>query len=493
MTVTRTAAQPTVTRTAVRSTVTRTAVRPTAFGRTGSAVAHRPVRGERLDADDATFWFVGPALGWSVVLQIVWVFDEEVGVDTVRAMNTVLAQGRLHRRLRVPRVVGARPQWVPAPDVPALAADTTPVDEADIDGWATEEMSTVPLDPEAGRCWRLRSAPTVTGGTVISLCALHVVTDGRGMLAAAAEAAVAAGVAGDGGENPADPRHPSPPDGALAWGSDVLDAVSQVGAVLRGLVRAAAERRRSSGSEPDPRRVRAPIAQRSPQARGRWATASVPVADWDRVAAAHGGTANTLFIAAVTGLLRSSGHAPLGDPIKVGVPVDRREGAGDDRANAIAGVSLHLTGEPVPGHDLGPLRAACKDAFRRLSAGRRAPHVHLRSLAWFLPSSVIVTVVGAGNGMPDAVVSNLGDVPSEALILDGHTVRTVAFRGMAQGVDPALPQRFGDGVQSWLVRTPEEVTFTVLACDESSFESDTALAGLLAGELAAWGLPYRIW
>ena len=143
------------------------------------------IRGERLTSEDAPFWFVTPALGWSVVLQLVWVFDEEVSIETLTAMNAAFARGRLNRMLVVPDVVGARPRWVAAPDAPGLAADSRPVPETEIDDWATAEMSSVPLDAEGGRCWRLRSAPTASGGTVVSLCALHVVTDGRGMLAAA--------------------------------------------------------------------------------------------------------------------------------------------------------------------------------------------------------------------------------------------------------------------------------------------------------------------
>ncbi|WP_439032479.1 hypothetical protein [Gordonia terrae] len=477
----------------------------TTTSRTGRRAGGKIDDGERLASEDAPFWFVTPALGWSVVLQIVWVLDDEVSLEALTAMNAALGRGRLHRMLVPPTVFGARPRWVDAPDSPQLAADTHPVAAADIDAWATAEMSTVPLDAEGARCWRLRAAPTEGGGTVVSLCTLHVVTDGRGMLAAAAEAAAAAGVpltAPAVTSKPTDVARrsgsptpdPAPPTG---WRrrrrADLADAGSQALAVVTGLVRAALERRQSGGLEPDPRPVRPPIAERSPAARSTWATATVPAVEWDRVAAEHDGTSNTMFIAVVTGLLRSSGHAPLPKPIKVGVPVDRREGEEDTRSNAIAGVSVFLTDDPVAGGDLGGIRAACKAAFVRLSQGRRAPHIHLRPLAWFLPPSVIVKVVSAGNGMPDAVISNLGDVPPEAMVIGGVPVRKVAFRGMAQGVDPAAVHRFGDGVQSWMVRTRDQVTFTVLGCDETSFPSDAVVADLLDRELDAWGLSHEIW
>ncbi|MCK8613646.1 hypothetical protein [Gordonia sp. C13] len=451
----------------------------------------------RLATDDAPFWFATPALGWSVVLQLVWVFDEEVSLEAMTSMNAALARGRMHRMLVPSTVYGSRPSWVPAPDAPGLAVDSLPVPDAGVDAWATAEMSTVPLDAEGGRCWRLRCAPTESGGTVLSLSALHVVTDGRGMVAAAAEAARESGV-------PVAVAADRTPSSASSESSvplrrrrlaDAADAVAQAGAVVAGIVRAVAERRKASGLEPDPRPERPPLAERFPAAKFTWATASIPAGDWDRVATEHGGTPNTLFIAVVSGLLRSSGRSPLGTPIKVGVPVDRRAGEEDNRTNAIAGVSVYLTDEPVPGGDLTGVRAACKAAFVRLSEGRRAPHIHLRPLAWFLPPSVLIKLVGggAGKGMPDAVISNIGEVTPEATVVGGRTARRMVLRGTTQGVDPAAGHRFGDGVQSWLVRTPQQVSFTVLGLDDEAFGSDAVLRDLLTRELTEWELPHDIW
>ncbi len=459
-------------------------------------------RSGRLATDDAPFWFATPALGWSVVLQMVWVFEDEVSLEALTAMNAALARGRMHRMLVSSTVYGSRPRWVPAPDAPGLAVDPLPIPDAGVDAWATAEMSTVPLDAEGGRCWRLRSAPTQSGGTALSLCALHVVTDGRGMVAAAAAAARESGVpvaVPDERTSAAGGSLSAGPESRGSWRrgrlDDVADAVAQAGAVVVGIARAAAESRKASGLEPDPRPERPPLAERSPAAKFTWATASIPAGDWDRVAADHGGTSNTLFIAVVSGLLRSGGRSPLGTPIKVGVPVDRREGEEDTRTNAIAGVSVFLTDEPVPGGDLAGIRAACKAAFVRLSEGRRAPHIYLRPLAWFLPVSVLIKLVGggAGKGMPDAVISNIGEVTPEATVVGGRTARRMALRGMTQGVDPASGHRFGDGVQSWLIRTPEQVSFTVLGLDDEAFGSDAVLRDLLTSELAAWGLPHEIW
>ncbi|GAB99575.1 hypothetical protein GONAM_10_00465 [Gordonia namibiensis NBRC 108229] len=202
----------------------------------------------RLATDDAPFWFATPALGWSVVLQLVWVFDEEVSLEAMTSMNAALARGRMHRMLVPSTVYGSRPSWGPAPDAPGLAVDSLPVPDAGVDAWAIAEMSTVPLDAEGGRCWRLRCAPTESGGTVLSLSALHVVTDGRGMVAAAAEAARESGV-------PVAVAADRTPSSASSESfvplrrrrlADAADAVAQAGAVVAGIVRAVAERRKAS-------------------------------------------------------------------------------------------------------------------------------------------------------------------------------------------------------------------------------------------------------
>lgn len=218
---------------------------------------------------------------------------------------------------------------------------------------------------------------------------------------------------------------------------------------------------------------------------------SVPAADWDAAARAHGGTANSLYIAVVSGLLRSSCYAPPGDPIKVGVPVDVRAGAGDDSSNATAGVSVMLTDDPVPGGSLTAIRRSCKEAFSALPRKRRA-RGDLTALVWLLPATWLIGAVSAGNGMPDAMVSNLGDIGDRATRLGAATARRTAFRGMAQGVDPALPYRFGDGVQSWLLRGDDEITFCVAGFGESVFGGGR-LRRLLADELAAWRLTHDIW
>jgi hypothetical protein len=444
------------------------------------------VKGERrLEAEDFTYWFVHRAFGWSVVLQLVWTFDRPLRRDALVAVNKHLAAGPLNRRVTRSGIPCARPNWVRSDTCPELVVDSTPIDAADVETWAEAGMNSAPLDPEHGQQWQLRGAPTEQGGYVLSLTALHLVSDGKAMVTAAVDAF--AGRSGDQLTSTA-------PTGPRRRVNDVVDSMTQIGSAARGVLRAVQAARRS-GRRPQTASTgfaRPPIHERAPLARTSWSIVSVDSDVWAKIAGEHGGTPNSLFIAVISGVLRSSGYAPLGRSVKVGIPVSHR-GEGDDRGNATAGVAVDLTDDPIPGGDLAGIRGECKAAFTRLGSGHRPAMIHLQPLMWLLPTWLIVKVVSGGDGMPDAVTSNLGTFSAELAEVDGVRASGVAFRGIAQGVDPALPYRFGDGVQSWLLENNGTTTFSVAAFDEVHFTDRGELRRLLSGELDAWGVPYRLW
>ncbi|GAC69769.1 hypothetical protein [Gordonia soli] len=471
----------------------------------------------RLSAPDATYWFVHDTLHWSVVLQLTWTVEGSVPDAALEEMAARLSAGRLHRRLCRPRVPGARPYWVRAEEPLTAVIDRVPVADDEIDAWSGAELDGVPLDPEEGRCWRLRAVTTRDGRSVLSLTALHLVTDGRSMVAAASDAlaAVALGrdipVRGSADLIAADriPADTSAAGGRTAGAvADLVDAVRQVGAAASGVARVAVgvgrdrltEGRAGGGRAQTSKTVeaaptstepgRASLSDRAPTAVGARATATVAADAWEAVAVRHGGTTNSLFVAVVSGTLRSAGHADLGVPIRVGLPVDVRAD-GDDGGNATAGVTVTLTDQPVAGTDLGPIRRACKHAFTELGAGRRTSTVHLQPLMWLLPNRWLLPMVTAGSGMPDVVASNLG--ASEGLSsVAGRRASRVAFRGIAQGVDPDLPYRFGDGVQAWFLRSGDSITIAAQAFDEKTFPDDSTLRAALRGELLKWEVPHEI-
>lgn len=438
---------------------------------------------KRLAPEDFTYWFVRRAFGWSVVLQVVWTFDRPPSPTSLESANRRLAAGPLNRCVITSRVPFARPRWVHSDAVPAVVLDDMPIAADRTEEWAAEEMYTAPIDPEAGPSFRLRGCATSEGGFALSLTTLHLVADGKATVSAAGDAFVGIG---------SDTMGAHRSTGLRSVLADTGDAMTQVFAAVAGVVRAARSVRGDKPEPPPAQPARAAMHERSPAASGPWAIVTVNADDWTKVADDHGGTANSLFVAVISGLLRTSGYAPPGQAIKVGIPVSNRT-AEDEGGNATAGVSVHLVDEPRAGGDLGPIRRQCKAAFTALATGRRPAMIHLLPLMWLLPTGLIVKAVASGNGMPDAVASNLGTFAAEVTELDGVSASGVAFRGIAQGVDPALPYRFGEGVQSWLLRVGDQVTFSVAAFDETRFADRAELRRSLTAELEAWALPHRIW
>lgn len=439
----------------------------------------------RLDGPDLTYWFVDRALGWSVVLQLVWVFPDRLDPALVDDVAARLHHSGLHRRVAPPAVPGARPRWAPSTGTIAAVHDGTVAADA-VERWSRDELYAVDLDAGAGRCWRLRAAPLADGGHALSLCTLHLVTDGQGFVRAAV--AALSGARGD-----AAPPVPAPVRPARRRVSaDGLDAARQVARGAVGLARVLGGGLvRPTASTPDPRIPRAPLAERSPEARVRWAVVSVPSDEWASAARRHDGTENTLFVAVIAGALRRSGALPSGEPIKVGIPVSRRGGEDDDRANATAGVSVYL--DEAEHRDLVRVRVRCRAAYEALDGGRRDPTVHLTPLVTVVPPALAVRAVTAGRGMPDAMTSNIGAWDDDLLRLGSSTARAVAFRGDAQAVVPDLPYRFGDGLQSWVLQAGGETTLSVAAFDESAFPDTGVLRRVLTEELTAWDLPHRLW
>ncbi|GGG12843.1 hypothetical protein GCM10007304_28540 [Rhodococcoides trifolii] len=442
----------------------------------------------RLQDQDFTYWFLKEAFGWSVVLQLAWTFDTAPSTNALERMNRALADGSLNRRIVRSKVPLARPRWVRSTLRPTLIVDDDAIDEVDGQDWAAHDLATTHLDAESGTPWRLRGVATTTGGYVLSLTCLHLVADGRSLTFAAQAAMSGSLDRADGGTD----------NGSIAL--DVVDAATQVIGAVAGVGRAiitgaTSGRGGSEGSSATAPRVpaRTPVADRAPTATGSWAVVSAATDEWERAAKEHGGTANSLFVAVVAGALWASGYATDGSAVKVGIPMSLR-GNGDDRANATGGVSVVLRERPRPATDLTEIRRLCKDAFTALARGRRPAMIHLQRLLQVLPLSVVTSVVMSGeSGMPDAMVSNLGTFDDSVLDLGGTRAESVAFRGTAQGVDPARPHRFGEGLQSWLLEADGTTTFAVLAFDEEHVPDAQRLRELLSAELTGWNVPHRFW
>ncbi len=275
---------------------------------------------------------------------------------------------------------------------------------------------------------------------------------------------------------------------------DLVDAGLQLGRAALGTARAVRAAVTSPPAEAPAatpvRPARSAPALRAPRAQPSWVVVDTDTDHWAERAARFGGTPNSLFVAVVAGALYASGYAAPGDPVRVGVPVSLRgpDAVDDERSNATGGVTVVVDDRPSAGGDLGPLRARCRAAFTAVGAGERPAAYHLQSLLQVLPIALVTRVVMAGpSGMPDAVASNLGRFDGLARVGDA-TAATVSFRGDARGVRPDRPERFGEGVQSWLLETEGRTTFAVAGFDETRVGSVSALRDAVRAELEAWGV-----
>jgi hypothetical protein len=458
---------------------------------------------ERLTYDDDLFLRMECVLGVPVVNQIVWRFDRAVAPDALRSMWRMLAAGPIDRSVRRARVPGARDSWTAARRSADPVVIGSPIARAAVDRWIEDEAA-VTLDPIGGPAWRLSATSVDDGGTVVSLVGSHVVGDG-GALTSAAAAALA------GHAVPDDFARVGLDDGSASATAisraDLSDGLGRFGAALSGAARAlgrtAAEaiRARTTASAapstvvPDgsgadrPRVIVAP-------AEGAWTPSTVVVdclsSEWSAAAASKGGSSNSLLVAVVLGILTGSGRVSTEDRVRVALPVSTRT-AGDRRANATSGVSIHV--DPGAGYldDLGAIRAASKHAFRtQADHSVTTTFELLKPLMQLLPDAIVAKLAASGSA-PLCLCSNLGARGVALRNIGGVDATAVAMRSITQNTDVALLRRTGGGVSAWWNESGERATLCVTGLDPDSFPSKEHLRGLVEAEFDRWGLTPEFW
>src|SRR6478752_4908255 len=175
------------------------------------------------------------AIGRSVVVQVVWVYEHAIDFDGVRRFNHHLGYGLVGRRIeRSP--LFARHRWV---------ADRGPVNidiaecarpRAELSDWA-DERSQLPIDLECGPGWHIGVLPLTDGSTAVSLVISHYLIDGFGLALTIAEAVL---------ENSRDLGYPPPRSRPRlrALVQDAPQTAQDVPEVARALVAAAKLARR---------------------------------------------------------------------------------------------------------------------------------------------------------------------------------------------------------------------------------------------------------
>ncbi|MFD6396915.1 hypothetical protein [Nocardia sp. NPDC060249] len=443
----------------------------------------------RITADDDLFFKLHSLYPNALVNQLAYRFDTALGRDLLADWHAHLATGFIARRVRTTRFPIARAHWEPATESLPLRWSDTPIPADRVLDWFLEQAA-VEFDPERGLVWQLAGAPLESGGTVVTLVASHVACDGGAMMHAIVDSLDRL----NRGETPdrlaGAGRLVGPVAGTGRFAADLADARKQLGAVARG-VRAA---RRSRGVS-EPARNPRPAAPRLPHA-DTWQAAEAIVqldlAQWDAVAAAHGGTTNGLLIGVAVGLLGRSGRVADGAEVRVDIPHSMRE-ADDPRANATTGLPISVGYRAGERADLPAVRAALKAAgLAYLDPATIPPIQHLQPVQMLLPKVVLHKFARTAKA-PECLCTNMGRTAQNIAVLGSHRARDVIMRPVVNPGPVELFRQVEVGVNLAFSCDDDTVTLVVTGGDPDRFPTRAALRELLAAEFADWGLTPRFW
>lgn len=408
----------------------------------------------------------------------------------------------LGRRLAPPRVPGARPRWVAAPDPPPVQL-ASPRDSArEFAMWLADELS-VRHDPQRAAGWRMAATTDVDGSTVVAITLNHLFGTGRDIVTTVYGGEL---LNGNGNGNGS-----SVQESGLEGRYDVLAEIRDSGARMRrgaaGLLRLAREaavapvHRRPYGELAHLRRPVAALRDRDssrgrPSPRRVGATVRADVQAWLGAAQEHGGTATTLQLAVAANLLRnarrSRGASPQ-RPIRLIVPVDLADRDEVPQAAATVGpVRLTSAAVVLPGGapyygDLAPvrerLRHAVSIAVQEVQTTGRVPVAPgVVDAMRLLPDAVSSRVMFGVHAHYDGAVSNVGPLPPGMMRIGEHVATDAFLMAFPLGSDLAIGfGTHGDAVQLGAVADP------------SRLGAGPPLRDRIARELERWGLSSTAW
>lgn len=417
---------------------------------------------------DEMFLWTHRGLGLPIVMQGVWRTDSIVEPSELEQLCVRVASGPLGRRVRRPRIPGARPEFVADPRHHPLSFRSEPIAANSVIEWADAE-ALASVDPERGPGWRIAATYDSGGGTVVSVTCSHVLADARGLIGALRDAMQ---------------HEPSPPidHAEVPCHSDITDALAIVGRVLRGTTRAVGGLIVSPARRAELRAFTTPAAatRRVPRHSVTTAVLEMDRDQWDHVATSSGGTANSLFLACVGELARAENKTAA---VTLSVPMNLRTRGGEKNAvdNSVAMVAIPLT----PSTTLAQIRTLCRDAFE-------APP--MSSPAGFPPELLQVVPdrlahrLSDGPGQRDALCSNIGVVDIDQF--EGHRTTGLALRAVHPGASAAQLDATSTRISGYLSRNRDTYTLSLV-----SFESadNQALRTLACNTLKKFGISAHCW
>jgi hypothetical protein len=440
---------------------------------------------------DQAFYAGHHAVGQKEVMQVVWVYRNEVDLDGLERFRQELVKGMMGRLIQRSPLPFGRYRWVSAPEPTELDIAATARPRAELGDWF-DECTQLPIDPETGPGWRMSVVPLTDGSTAISLVLSHYVIDGIGAALAVTEAVL--GIPRDLGYPP--PRSRSSLSALL---HDTGDTARDAPSVARAFLAAVKEARRR---QQDAARAQAQASlPAAPPTSGADVLVDVPnilirirLDEWNARAEALGGTGSALAAAFTAKLDRHMGrlHGDS-DDVTMLLTVNTRT-MNDARAVAVSFVRVGIDPDGVT-TDLRATRAAIKQA---LKAAQDTPDesAELVPLTPFTPRRAWKHLMDYALSDPDrpAVCSNLGDTGPAAIRPDGTLCNSVFARGASQHVTRGWLDRAGSQLQVYVGTAMEInlVSICVRGYQEGVVTTRGALRELAARSLSEFGLAGEI-
>ncbi len=374
------------------------------------------------------------------VIQAFWHYRHPVDLESVRRFHANFGHGLMGRRIERSPLPFGRLRWIASPGPQCdldIAGSTRP--PAELFDFADEQLG-LPLDPESGPAWRLAVQPFTDGSTAVILTISHCLGDATAAFAGIREAI--GGRARDLGY-----PEPSARSRVRALRSDLAQTIRETPEIVR-IIRKATKIAITRGRQlaaPRPPERSAP-GTGSDRVRVPSAMIAIDADDWDSSAAGRGGNSFSLVAGFAVKLAERLGRTHADDgSVTLMIPVSQRDDPGDTGGNvvSIARVSVN----PVPiATDLSAARAEISLAIRK--AGEAPDElVELLPLVPFVPQRAFGRLADMAFGFSaDVPVSctNVGELPTELLSLDGTAAESWWARGMDRHLTrEALERRSG--------------------------------------------------
>lgn len=381
-----------------------------------------------LSFADQGIYLAHTSVGQHAVIQGLWRYRRPVDMDALRRFRDNLAHGHLARLIRPALLPFGRHQWISAPPPPAaLAAVGLPLAPEAMQAWADAQVE-LPLDPVRGPPWSLTIQTFTDGSTVVSLVVSHCIADGLTIALAVAEA-----VRGE-RRSPIYPAICSARRAATTLGTELQRIVRDAPATLRALAQLARAAYTSRAAYNAP--AASPVVTIADDRTVVYPSASirVPTSVWDATARSRGANRLTLLTAITAAFAQALGRF-RGDDVTLLIPVNQREGLSHAGGNDVALATLKVRVDELRGR----LHALQRRLLATLLRTRQQPNrlSALLPLVPFVPrrafSAASHLALGALADLP-VTCSNLGNLPSDVLRIDGDASDRICFRGIDRSV-----------------------------------------------------------